>query len=83
MRVTLPVTIRNFNVGTSLIDLSSSINLIPLSVIKWISDPDMKQINMTLQLADKSITHPPKIAKDALVKVNSFLFPTDFIVMDR
>jgi hypothetical protein len=35
-RVTLPVTIGNVNVGKPLIDLGSSINLIPLSVIERI-----------------------------------------------
>lgn len=37
---------------------------------------------MTLQLADKSITRPLGIAKDVLVKVDTFLFPIDFVVMD-
>lgn len=45
-RVMLPITVGNVNVGKALIDLGSSINLIPLSTVK----------KMTLQLADKSIT---------------------------
>ncbi|XP_058753377.1 uncharacterized protein LOC131626574 [Vicia villosa] len=81
-RVTLPVTIENVNVGKALIDLGSSINLIPLSVIKRIGDLDMKHTRMTLQLADKSVTRPSGIAEDVLVKVDKFLFPIDFVVMD-
>ncbi|CAJ2643485.1 unnamed protein product [Trifolium pratense] len=81
-RVTLPVTIGNVNVGKALIDLGSSINLIPLSVIKQIGGLDVTRTRMTLQLADKSITRPSGMAEDVLVKVDKFMFPIDFVVMD-
>ncbi|XP_058733424.1 uncharacterized protein LOC131605042 [Vicia villosa] len=81
-RVTLPVTIGYVNVGKALIDLGSSINLIPLSVIKRIGDLDMKNTRMTLQLAYKSVTKPSGIAEDVLVNIDKFLFPIDFVVMD-
>lgn len=73
------ILIRKVNFG---IDLGSSINLIPLSVIRQISDLDMKNTKMILQLSDKSITRPSGIAEDVLVKVDKFLFPIDFTVMD-
>ncbi|XP_050895513.1 uncharacterized protein LOC127102151 [Lathyrus oleraceus] len=81
-RVMLPVAIGNINVGKALIDLGSSIKLIPLSVVRRIGDLDMKNIWMTLQLADKSVTKTSGIAEDVLVKVDKFLFPIDFIGMD-
>ncbi|CAJ2663308.1 unnamed protein product [Trifolium pratense] len=81
-RVTLPVTIGNVNVGKALIDLGSSINLIPLSVIERIGGLDITCTRMTLQLADKSITRPSGMAEDVLVKVDKFMFPIDFVVMD-
>ncbi|CAJ2661335.1 unnamed protein product [Trifolium pratense] len=81
-RVTLPVTIGNVNVGKALIDLGSSINLIPLSVIKRVGGLDITRTRMTLQLADKSITRPSGMAEDVLVKVDKFMFPIDFVVMD-
>ncbi|GJW23498.1 hypothetical protein Tco_0034120 [Tanacetum coccineum] len=37
---------------------------------------------MTLELADRSITHPKGVAEDIFVKVRSFHFPTDFVVVD-
>ncbi|GKC79711.1 hypothetical protein Tco_1130485, partial [Tanacetum coccineum] len=37
---------------------------------------------MTLELADRSITHPKGVAEDVFVKVGSFHFPTDFVVVD-
>ncbi|MCI53918.1 hypothetical protein A2U01_0075165, partial [Trifolium medium] len=81
-RVTLPVTIGNANVGKALIDLGSSINLIPLSVIERIGGLDIKRTRLTLQLADKSITRPLGMAEDVLAKVDKFMFPIDFVVMD-
>ncbi|GJX62754.1 reverse transcriptase domain-containing protein [Tanacetum coccineum] len=38
--------------------------------------------DMTLELADRSITHPKGLAEDVYVKVGKFHFPTDFVVVD-
>ncbi|XP_058762162.1 uncharacterized protein LOC131635553 [Vicia villosa] len=81
-RVTLPVTIGCHCIGNGLIDLGSSINLIPLSIIKRLGNIEMKPTRMTLQLADKSLTSPYGVAQDMLVKVDKFLFPVDFVVVD-
>ncbi|GKF04914.1 reverse transcriptase domain-containing protein, partial [Tanacetum coccineum] len=37
---------------------------------------------MTLELADRSITHPKGLAEDIFFKVGNFHFPTDFVVVD-
>nr|GEV15873.1 retrotransposon protein, putative, Ty3-gypsy subclass [Tanacetum cinerariifolium] len=37
---------------------------------------------MTLELADRSITHPKGVAEDVFVKMRKFHFPTDFVVVD-
>jgi len=37
---------------------------------------------MTLQLSDRSIKYPYGVVKDVLVKVDKFIFPLDFFVMD-
>ncbi|GKF79451.1 reverse transcriptase domain-containing protein, partial [Tanacetum coccineum] len=37
---------------------------------------------MTLELADRSITHPKGLTEDVYVKVEKFHFPTDFVVVD-
>jgi len=81
VRVTLPVAIGKVNVGKALIDLGSSINLIPYLVVKQVGGLDMKLNRMTLQLADKSVARPMGITKDVLVKVDKFVFPVDFVVM--
>ncbi|XP_058785021.1 uncharacterized protein LOC131659926 [Vicia villosa] len=73
-RVTLPVTIGNQNIGNGLIDLGSSINLIPLSIVKRLGNIEMKSTRMTLQLADKSTTLTYGVAQDMLVKVDNSCF---------
>lgn len=81
-RVTLHVTIGNVNIVKALVDLGSSINLFLLSVIRRLGNIEVKHTNIKLQLADKSITRPSGIAKDVLVKLNTFVFPIDFVVLD-
>nr|GEV04678.1 reverse transcriptase domain-containing protein [Tanacetum cinerariifolium] len=66
----------------ALADLGASINLMPFSVWKRLSLPDLTPICMTLELADHSISRPVRVAEDVYVKVGSFYFPADFIVVD-
>ena len=37
---------------------------------------------VTLQLADRSLKHPRGVIEDVLVKVDKFIFPADFIILD-
>ncbi|XP_058759931.1 uncharacterized protein LOC131633239 [Vicia villosa] len=81
-RVILPITIGGNYISNGLVDLGSSINLIPLSVVKRLRNIEMKHTRITLQLADKSIISPYGVVQDMLVKVDKFLFPVDFVVVD-
>nr|GEV25331.1 hypothetical protein [Tanacetum cinerariifolium] len=66
----------------ALADLGASINLMPFSVWKRPFLPDLTPTCMTLALADLSISHPVGVAEDVYVKVGSFHFPADFVVVD-
>nr|GEV33096.1 reverse transcriptase domain-containing protein [Tanacetum cinerariifolium] len=66
----------------ALADLKASINLMPFSVCKRLSLPDLTPTCMTLELADHSISRPVGVAEDVYVKVGSFHFPVDFVVID-
>nr|GFC37623.1 reverse transcriptase domain-containing protein [Tanacetum cinerariifolium] len=61
----------------ALADLDASINLMPLSVWKKLSLPDLTPTCMTLELADRSISRPVGVAEDVYVKVGSFHFLAD------
>nr|GEU73498.1 hypothetical protein [Tanacetum cinerariifolium] len=66
----------------ALADLGASINLMPLSVWNKLSVPDLSPTCMTLELVDHSISRPVRVAEDVYVKVGTFHFPADFVVVD-
>ncbi|GJT20513.1 reverse transcriptase domain-containing protein, partial [Tanacetum coccineum] len=66
----------------ALADLGASINLMPLSVWKKLSLPDLTSTRMTLELADRTITRPKGVAEDVFVKVGKFHYLADFVVVD-
>nr|GFD04587.1 hypothetical protein [Tanacetum cinerariifolium] len=66
----------------SLADLDASINLMPLSVWNKLSLPDLSPTCMTLELADRLISRLVRVAEDVYIKVGTFHFPTDFVVID-
>jgi len=79
---TIRVTIGILPGGKTLPDLGASINLMPLSMLWRIGDLEVRHTRMTLQLADKSMKYPYGVVEDVLVKVDKFMFPVDFVVMD-
>ncbi|GJU56230.1 reverse transcriptase domain-containing protein [Tanacetum coccineum] len=66
----------------ALADLGASINLMPLSIWKELSLPALTKTRMILELADRTISTPTGIAEDVFVKVGTFFFPADFVVVD-
>nr|GEX32333.1 reverse transcriptase domain-containing protein [Tanacetum cinerariifolium]GEX70332.1 reverse transcriptase domain-containing protein [Tanacetum cinerariifolium] len=66
----------------ALADLGASINLMPFFVWKKLSLPDLTPTCMTLELADHSISCSIRVAEDVYVKVGSFHFSADFVVVD-
>nr|GEY12651.1 DNA-directed DNA polymerase [Tanacetum cinerariifolium] len=66
----------------ALADLCASINLMPLSMWNKPSLPDLSPTCMTLEIIDHSISRPVEVAEDVYVKVGTFHFPTDFVVVD-
>nr|GEU28839.1 reverse transcriptase domain-containing protein [Tanacetum cinerariifolium] len=66
----------------ALVDLGASINLMPMSVWNKLPLPDLSSMCMNLELADRSISHTVRVAEDVFVKVGTFHFPADFVVVD-
>ena len=79
---TIPCTIGNAIFERALCDLGASINLMPLSIFKHLGLGEAFPTTVTLQLADRSLKHPRGVIEDVLVKVDKFIFPADFIVLD-
>ena len=79
---TIPCTIGNAVFERALCDLGASINLMPLSIFRRLGLGEGKPTTVTLQPVDRSLKHPRGIIEDVLVKVDKFIFPTNFIVLD-
>nr|GEW48708.1 reverse transcriptase domain-containing protein [Tanacetum cinerariifolium] len=78
----IPCDFSGMDVCHVLANLGASINLMPLSIWKKLSLPELTPTWMTLELADRSITRPKRVAEDVFVKVGKCHFPTDFVVVD-
>nr|GEV40720.1 DNA-directed DNA polymerase [Tanacetum cinerariifolium] len=75
----IPCDFLGMDVCHALADLGVSINLMPLSIWKKLSPPELTPTLLTLELADRSITRPKGVAEDVFIKVGKFHFPTDFV----
>ncbi|XP_010246634.1 PREDICTED: uncharacterized protein LOC104589882 [Nelumbo nucifera] len=78
----IPCTIGEINFDKALCDLGASINLMSFSVFKKLGLKEPTPTTISLQLADRSIKFPRGVVEDVLVKVDKFIFPIDFAVLD-
>ncbi|KAL5573927.1 hypothetical protein UlMin_023524 [Ulmus minor] len=53
-----------------------------MSIFKKLGIGEARPTTVSLQLVDRSIAHPEGKIEDVLVKVDKFIFPVDFIVLD-
>ena len=53
-----------------------------LSILQKLGLGEPKPMNVSLQLANRSITYPSGILEYVLVKVDKFIFLVDFIILD-
>ncbi|XP_070035581.1 uncharacterized protein [Nicotiana tomentosiformis] len=81
---TIPCSLGSEKFDKALCDSGASINLMPLSVFKKLEGKlgVIKSIPVSLQLADQTTILPQGIIEDILVRVDKFVFPVDFIVVD-
>ncbi|XP_042046613.1 uncharacterized protein LOC121792653 [Salvia splendens] len=79
----IPCEIGNTIFTKCLLDQGSGISLMALKTARAIGlENRMEPIDIALQLADHSIVKPTGIVEDVLVKVDKFVIPVDFIVLD-
>ncbi|XP_049365740.1 uncharacterized protein LOC125830605 [Solanum verrucosum] len=79
---TIPCTVGMLQFAKALCDLGASINLMPYAIYKQLGLGEPKSTTMWLLMADQSIKHPIGILYDILVKVDRFIFPADFVILD-
>nr|GFA43232.1 reverse transcriptase domain-containing protein [Tanacetum cinerariifolium] len=64
----------------ALTDLGGSINLMPLSIWKNLGLPELISTRMTLEVANRAIFTPARIARDVFSLVGKFTFLADFVI---
>ncbi|GJW90174.1 reverse transcriptase domain-containing protein [Tanacetum coccineum] len=78
----IPCALQELDRTNALADSGASINLLPHSIYKQLGLGALKHTRMTLELANRSITHPMGIAEDVVVRVDGFTFLADFVVVN-
>jgi len=79
---TIPCTIGSADFAKALCDLGASINFLPYSVFKTLGIGQPRPTSMRLQMADRSMKRTLGIIDDVLVRVDKFILPADFVILD-
>ncbi|GJV38440.1 hypothetical protein Tco_1410917 [Tanacetum coccineum] len=64
-------------------DLGGSINVIPYSLFKSLQLTNLKETSMMVEMVDMTKKTPMGIVENVLVKTDKFVFPSDFVIVDR
>lgn len=81
-RLTIPCQFRNLEVTQALTVSGASIKLMPYSFYLKLSLYKQRLIRMAINMENKYVTFPKGMVKELLVKVDNFLIPIDFVVLD-
>ena len=79
---TIPCKIGETSFDKTLMDLGSSINLIPYSLYETLGLGEIDPVSISLQMADRSIVYPRGIVQDVLVIIGELIVPADFVILD-
>nr|GEX14866.1 retrovirus-related Pol polyprotein from transposon TNT 1-94 [Tanacetum cinerariifolium] len=65
-----------------MVDLGANINVIPKTIFEHLKLAQLKKTAMLVEIADMTKRSLIEIVENVLVKIDKFLFPSDFVVMD-
>ncbi|XP_070015057.1 uncharacterized protein [Nicotiana sylvestris] len=75
-------TIGSADFAKALCDLGASINLMPYSVFMTLGIGKPRPTSMRFQIADRIMKRPLGIIDDVLVRLDKFILPTNFVILD-
>ncbi|GKF35771.1 reverse transcriptase domain-containing protein, partial [Tanacetum coccineum] len=81
-KLLIPCALQELDRTNALADSGASINLLPHSIYKQLGVGALTPTRMTLELANRSVTHPMGIAEDVVVRVDGFTFLADFVMVN-
>ncbi|GJT43469.1 DNA-directed DNA polymerase [Tanacetum coccineum] len=70
------------HIDNVLADLGASISLMPYTMYKKLGMGEPKATRMSLELADRLIQYLRGIIENVLIKVDKFVLPIDFVILD-
>ncbi|GJX00236.1 zinc knuckle CX2CX4HX4C containing protein, partial [Tanacetum coccineum] len=79
---TLPYTIGNFNFY-AMANLGASVNVLPRNIFEYLELTNLSETKMLVEMADMRKKAPLGIVRDILVKIDKFMFPSDFVILDQ
>ncbi|PWA61243.1 hypothetical protein CTI12_AA373430 [Artemisia annua] len=80
-KILLPCTIGNFDMF-AVADLGASVNMMSFSLFKKLNLINLKKTTSMVEMADMSRTTPKGTVDNILLRINKFIFPGDFLVID-
>ncbi|XP_074300721.1 uncharacterized protein LOC141632029 [Silene latifolia] len=69
-------------IDNALCDLGASVSVLTLSLAKRLGFTKFHCTNMTVQMADRTLSRPLGVLQDIPVQIGRFLIPVDFVVLD-
>ncbi|XP_016199748.1 uncharacterized protein LOC107640762 [Arachis ipaensis] len=78
----IPCAIGDTRIDRGFCDLGTSINVMPLSLMKRLQINEQRSTDAIIQLADKTQKQAEGVVENELVKVGNYFLPTDFFVLD-
>ncbi|GJZ24582.1 hypothetical protein Tco_0562041 [Tanacetum coccineum] len=78
----LPCSIGRLDFNNALADLGASISIMPFSMYKRLGMGKLELINMVIEMADNTKIIPKGIVKNLVIKIDKFIFPVEFVILD-
>ncbi|GJX86685.1 transposon ty3-I gag-pol polyprotein [Tanacetum coccineum] len=79
---TIPCIIGQSGITKALTNLGASISLMLYSMFLRLNLGDLKPTRMCIELPNKTTQFPKEIAENVVVKIDKFVFPVDFAILD-
>ncbi|XP_048227840.1 uncharacterized protein LOC125369451 [Ricinus communis] len=78
----LPCVIGNTKIERAMLDLGTSIDVMPSSIYLDLKLNDLQKTGVVIQLADHSYIHPLGVVEAVLVQVNELIFLVNFYILE-
>jgi hypothetical protein len=75
-------TIGDKSFDGAFMDMCTCINIMPLATFRKLAIGNLQPTSISVQLADETFRMPVGIVEDVLVRVDKFILPADFVILD-